>query len=146
MNALIYLLIALIAIVVLALGAVFALMNKNKSAPTAKTTDIIKLIDEGKSVSLAELNSYLKSNKRASRENLGKIANYFAKNFKFPPKSGKSMPPQAREYMDFVENFAANLGADAKVISNLNISLKNANPNYLEEIDRFENLGIRQRR
>lgn len=86
------------------------------------------------------------SNKQSSKDTLEGVAIDFVQNFPFPAKRGENIPKHAKGYLNFILLLARHKNTDAKLIAFVNKELKKRNPTYSNEIDIYEDQGIKQRR
>ncbi len=107
--------------------------NKNAHVKNAKTVDIytyIKIVSDESSSALKIQNAI----------------DEVVKSYPFPKKKEIKAPLSARPYLDFIFRVVCNKNSNAKLIAYMNKELKKANPDYRDEIDTYEEKGIRARR
>ena len=65
----------------------------------------------------------------------------FSTNFRLPPKKDGVAPDEAKEYLNFITALASHKNADAKLIAFMSNELKKKNPEYVREIEAYEQKG-----
>ena len=65
----------------------------------------------------------------------------FSSKFKLPPKKDGIAPDEAKEYLNFITALASHKNADAKLIAFMSNELKKKNPEYVREIEAYEQKG-----
>ncbi len=84
-------------------------------------------------------------NRDTDRNDLAKAVIKVAKECKFPEKKSEVLTKEAKTYLTFVLLLCSHKNADAKLIAFANEELKKTNPQYIKEIDIYENEGIKER-
>lgn len=106
-------------------------LSEHKVAPTGmKLDDLIHIV----------------SNERSSRQKISRATLDFIENFPFPAKKDNAVQDESKMYLNFILLLASHKNADAKLIAHANKELKKRNPDYLDEIDIYEDQGIEQRK
>ncbi|AQW82694.1 hypothetical protein [Campylobacter pinnipediorum] len=104
--------------------------NNNQNTKKQNTiTDVVELV----------------SDDSLTRKELFLLCEAFLKH-NFPSKNGSGVPDSAKEYLNFILLIASHKNADAKIISFLNTEAKKKNPEYASDIERYESLGLQQRK
>lgn len=89
---------------------------------------------------------HIVSNERSSRQKISSAVFDFVENFPFPAKKDDKISDESKMYLNFILLLASHKNADAKLIAYANKELKKRNPDYLSEIDIYEDQGIEQRK
>ena len=86
------------------------------------------------------------SNQKSDKNDLFAALKIFADSFKIPPKQNGKAPSDTKAYLNFITILASHKNADAKLIAFMSNELKKKNPEYVAEIDYYEQLGTSQRK
>ena len=81
------------------------------------------------------------SDPSTSKNKLFSILRMFSTNFRLPPKKDGVAPDEAKEYLNFITALASHKNADAKLIAFMSNELKKKNPEYVREIEAYEQKG-----
>lgn len=148
-QEIIFSIVALIAILLIIFIIIIANLFKKSGKQgkrSKKNLNIIYLIDNGKAVSIAQMNDYL-LRENGKIKDLEKIVNYYLDNFRLPAKGvGDGIPNEAVPHMQFISLISRHPNTSAKLISRLNSSLKKKYSGYEREIEEFESSGLKNRR
>ncbi len=92
--------------------------------------------------------TYIKivSDESSSASKIQDAINKVVRSYPFPKKKEIKAPPEAKPYLDFIFRVVCNKNSNAKLIAYMNKELKRVNPDYKDEIDAYEEKGLRARR
>ena len=141
-NYLIISIIAVIAIVLISLFIVVA--NLQKTVVIESPTPTSEQKEKEQKIAIEALIE-IAAKRTSTRNELTNAILKAAKDCPFPVKEKGVAPKVSKIYLNFVLLVASHRNADAKLIAFMNVTLKEANPEYKTEIDIYENEGIHQR-
>ena len=133
----------LAAIFLIIVAALIFLVVKFKHS--GKTAQNESAKQEEKELTLQDLID-IASNPKSDKNDLFVALKIFAASFKIPPKQNGKAPSDAKAYLNFITILASHKNADAKLIAFMSNELKKKNPEYVAEIDYYEQLGTSQRK
>jgi len=84
-------------------------------------------------------------NRKSTRDDLQKAVDTVISDFPFPKKVKYKLPKEIKIYLNFILLLASHKNADAKLIAYMVEKLKEVNPEYIREIDIYENQGLKER-
>ncbi|WP_331775505.1 hypothetical protein [Sulfurospirillum sp. 1612] len=85
------------------------------------------------------------ASRKSTREDLQKAVDMVISDFPFPKKVKYKLPKGIKVYLNFILLVASHKNADAKLIAYMDENLKEKNPQYITEIDIYENQGLKER-
>ena len=133
----------LAAIFLIIVAALIFLVIKFKHSTKAVQNEPSK--QEEKELTLQDLID-IASNPKSDKNDLFVALKIFAASFKIPPKQNSKAPSDAKAHLNFITVLASHKNADAKLIAFMSNELKKKNPEYVAEIDYYEQLGTSQRK
>ena len=133
----------LAAIFLIIVAALIFLVVKFKHGD--KTTQNTPATKEEKELTLQDLIN-IAGNPKSDKNDLFAALKIFAASFKIPSKQNGKAPSDAKAYLNFITILAYHKNADAKLIAFMSNELKKKNPEYVAEIDYYEQLGTSQRK
>ena len=139
----IFLILILAAIFLIIVAALIFLVVKIKHSN--KTTQNVPATKREKEITLQDLID-MASNPKSDKNDLFAALKIFTASFKIPPKQNGKAPSDAKAYLNFITILASHKNADAKLIALMSNELKKKNPEYVAEIDYYEQLGTSQRK
>jgi len=110
-----------------------------------KTTQNAPATKEEKELTLQDLIG-IASNPKSDKNDLFAALKIFAASFKIPPKQNGKAASDVKAHLNFITILASHKNADAKLIAFMSNELKKKNPEYVAEIDYYEQLGTSQRK
>ena len=110
-----------------------------------KTTQNAPATKEEKELTLQDLIG-IASNPKSDKNDLFAALKIFAASFKIPPKQNGKAASDVKAHLNFITILASHKHADAKLIAFMSNELKKKNPEYVAEIDYYEQLGTSQRK
>ena len=139
----IFLIVILAAIFLIIVAALIFLVVKFKHS--GKTAQNEPSKQEEKELALQDLID-IASNPKSDKNDLFAALKIFAASFKIPPKQNGKAASDAKAHLNFITVLASHKNADAKLIAFMSNELKKKNPEYVTEIDYYEQLGTSQRK
>ena len=138
------LLIAILAAIFLIIVAalIFLVVKFKHSSKTAQSEPTKQ---EEKELTLQDLIDIV-SNPKSDKNDLFAALKIFAASFKIPPKQNGKAASDAKAHLNFITILASHKNADAKLIAFMSNELKKKNPEYVAEIDYYEQLGTSKRK
>ena len=133
----------LAAIFLIIVAALIFLVIKFKHSGKAVQNESTK--QEKKELTLQDLID-IASNPKSDKNDLFAALKIFAASFKIPPKQNGKAASDAKAHLNFITILASHKNADAKLIAFMSNELKKKNPEYVAEIDYYEQLGTSQRK
>ena len=112
---------------------------------SSKTVQSEPTKQEEKELTLQDLID-IASNPKSDKNDLFAALKIFADSFKIPPKQNGKAANDAKAHLNFITILASHKKADAKLIAFMSNELKKKNPEYVAEIDYYEQLGTSQRK
>lgn len=106
------------------------------------TKETEKLSQDAKTKALCEI----VSNRMASHEEINAAITQLLGEHKMPKKDGKQVPNGAMNHLIFVLLTASHKNTTSQMLSRLTDSLKLQNPEYINEINLYENEGFSKRK
>lgn len=132
------LIVAILALAFIVLGVlvviIFKLKNDKQSSKNRKNRVTI------------ENYARIAANKNSTKEELSNAVSEVIRSFPFPPKNSEVPPKEAKPYLDFVFLIVYHKKSDAKLIAYMSQELKKINPTYKNEIDAYEEEGLKKRK
>ncbi len=141
-SLIISLIAALSIIIFLVLIVVFSSM-RNKTTVTRKSVSK-KGKDNKNKLTIKDMVE-IAANRNSSKNDLTNAIIKVTKEFNFPAKTQGVAPNEAKVHLNFILLVASHKKSDAKLIAFMNAEIKKANSTYGNEIDIYENEGLRQR-
>lgn len=139
----IFLILILAAIFLVIVAALIFLVIKFRHGD--KTTQNTPAAKEEKELTLQDLID-IASNPKSDKNDLFAALKIFAASFKIPSKQNGKAPSDVKAHLNFITILASHKNADAKLIAFMSNELKKKNPEYVAEIDHYEQLGTSQRK
>lgn len=133
----------LAAIFLIIVAALIFLVVKFKHGD--KTTQNAPAAKEEKELTLQDLIG-IASDPKSDKNDLFTALKIFAASFKIPSKQNGKAASDAKAHLNFITVLASHKNADAKLIAFMSNELKKKNPEYVAEIDYYEQLGTSQRK
>ena len=140
-----YIIIAIIAVIAIVLVSLFIVVANLQKTVLIRVKEKSEYKEEEKKTITIEQLVELAAKRTTSRNDLTAAILRASKECHFPKKEKGVAPKSAKIYLNFVLLVASHKNADAKLIAFMNVTLKEANPEYKTEIDIYENEGIHQR-
>lgn len=133
----------LAAIFLIIVAALIFLVIKFKHNGKAVQNESTK--QEKKELTLQDLIDIV-SNPKSDKNDLFAALKIFAASFKIPSKQNGKAQSDAKAFLNFITILASHKNADAKLIAFMSNEIKKKNPEYVAEIDYYEQLGTSQRK
>ena len=140
-----YIIIAIIAVIAIVLVSLFIVVANLQKTVLIRVKEKAEREEEAaRNITIEQLVE-LVAKRNTSKNDLTAAILRASKECPFPKKDKGIAPKRAKVYLNFVLLVASHHNADAKLIAFMDVTLKQANPEYKTEIDIYENEGIHQR-
>ena len=141
-----YLIFGIVALIVIVLVALFIIMvNLQKTVVVTHPSKEKKEAEAAKEKATIEAMIDIASKRRSSKTDLMNAILKVVQDCPFPAKQNGTAPKLSKVYLNFVLLIASHPQSDAQMIAFMSQRIKDANPEYKQEIDIYENEGINQR-
>ena len=137
--------VVIVIIIIIFVTLILIVKNSNKTVIIKNTKPKESASTTRKKFTIKDMNE-IAARRNTTRDELKKAIDIVKKDLIFPKKIKHKLPRDIKIYLNFVLLVASHKNADAKLIAYMDKELKKANPEYVTEIDIYENEGFTERK